>query len=99
VTDNERRFIDRRAGGTYLAAASRRGRLRLVARAHLKTKPEVGIRFATPPADLEQERTCDVVPTIARELGSEKVMFEAASPELFGWYIKNHGPEVSLPGR
>jgi phosphosulfolactate synthase (CoM biosynthesis protein A) len=23
-------------------------------------------------------------------------MFEAADPEVFGWYIKNYGPEVNL---
>ena len=34
----------------------------------------------------------DVVAAIARELGLEKVMFEAADPEVFGWYIKNYGP-------
>jgi phosphosulfolactate synthase (CoM biosynthesis protein A) len=38
----------------------------------------------------------DVVATVARELGLEKVMFEAADPEVFGWYIKNYGPEVNL---
>jgi phosphosulfolactate synthase (CoM biosynthesis protein A) len=38
----------------------------------------------------------DVVATVARELGIEKVMFEAADPEVFGWYIKNYGPEVNL---
>jgi len=38
----------------------------------------------------------DVVATIARELGLQKVMFEAADPEVFGWYIKNYGPEVNL---
>ncbi len=38
----------------------------------------------------------DVVATIARELGLGKVMFEAADPEVFGWYIKNYGPEVNL---
>jgi len=32
----------------------------------------------------------------ARELGLEKVMFEAADPEVFGWYVKNYGPEVNL---
>jgi len=37
-----------------------------------------------------------VVATIARELGLEQVMFEAADPEVFGWYIKNYGPEVNL---
>ena len=38
----------------------------------------------------------DAVATIARELGLEHVMFEAADPEVFGWYIKNYGPEVNL---
>ncbi len=31
-----------------------------------------------------------------RELGTEKLMFEAADPEVFAWYIKNYGPEVNL---
>jgi phosphosulfolactate synthase (CoM biosynthesis protein A) len=38
----------------------------------------------------------DVVAHLARELGLERVMFEAADPEAFGWYIKNYGPEVNL---
>ena len=38
----------------------------------------------------------DVVATIARELGLEQVMFEAADPEVFAWYVKNYGPEVNL---
>ena len=38
----------------------------------------------------------DVAARIARELGLEKVMFEAADPEVFGWYVKNYGPEVNL---
>jgi len=29
-------------------------------------------------------------------LGLEQVMFEAADPEVFGWYIKHYGPEVNL---
>jgi hypothetical protein len=29
-------------------------------------------------------------------LGPEKVMFEAADPEVFAWYIKNYGAEVNL---
>jgi phosphosulfolactate synthase (CoM biosynthesis protein A) len=29
-------------------------------------------------------------------LGVEKVMFEAADPEVFAWYIKNYGPELNL---
>jgi phosphosulfolactate synthase (CoM biosynthesis protein A) len=38
----------------------------------------------------------DVVAKIVRELGLENVMFEAADPEVFAWYIKNYGPEVNL---
>jgi phosphosulfolactate synthase (CoM biosynthesis protein A) len=38
----------------------------------------------------------DVVATIASEVGIERVMFEAADPEVFAWYIKNYGPEVNL---
>jgi phosphosulfolactate synthase (CoM biosynthesis protein A) len=30
------------------------------------------------------------------ELGAEKLMFEAADPEVFAWYVKNYGPEVNL---
>ena len=32
----------------------------------------------------------------ASALGLEHVMFEAADPPVFGWYIKNFGPEVNL---
>ena len=38
----------------------------------------------------------DVVARIVQELGLENVMFEAADPEVFGWYIKSFGPEVNL---
>jgi phosphosulfolactate synthase (CoM biosynthesis protein A) len=38
----------------------------------------------------------DVVATVAHALGLEKLMFEAADPEVFAWYIKNYGPEVNL---
>jgi phosphosulfolactate synthase (CoM biosynthesis protein A) len=38
----------------------------------------------------------DVVSEIVAALGIERVMFEAADPEVFGWYIKNYGPEVNL---
>ncbi len=38
----------------------------------------------------------DAVARIISELGLEKVMFEAADPEVFAWYIKNYGPEVNL---
>lgn len=38
----------------------------------------------------------DVPAKIIEALGLGKVMFEAADPEVFGWYIKNYGPEVNL---
>ena len=38
----------------------------------------------------------DAVAQIVRALGLEHVMFEAADPEVFTWYIKNYGPEVNL---
>jgi phosphosulfolactate synthase (CoM biosynthesis protein A) len=38
----------------------------------------------------------DVPWQFASALGLEHVMFEAAEPAVFGWYIKNFGPEVNL---
>lgn len=43
-----------------------------------------------------RNRRTDVVARIVNELGLEKVMFEAADPEVFGWYVKNFGPDVNL---
>ena len=38
----------------------------------------------------------NAVSKIINSLGLEKLMFEAADPEVFSWYIKNYGPEVNL---
>lgn len=38
----------------------------------------------------------DAVAAIIDALGLEKVMFEAADPDVFNWYLKNYGPEVNL---
>jgi phosphosulfolactate synthase (CoM biosynthesis protein A) len=38
----------------------------------------------------------DVVTQIVSELGIEHVMFEAADPDVFAWYVKSYGPEVNL---
>jgi phosphosulfolactate synthase (CoM biosynthesis protein A) len=38
----------------------------------------------------------DVASRFANELGIENIMFEAADPEVFSWYVKNFGPEVNL---
>lgn len=43
-----------------------------------------------------REWRTDVVSEIADRLGLENVMFEAADPPVFEWYIKNYGPEVNL---
>jgi phosphosulfolactate synthase (CoM biosynthesis protein A) len=37
-----------------------------------------------------------VAAQFARELGIDKVMFEAADPEVFSLYVKSYGPEVNL---
>ena len=38
----------------------------------------------------------DVPAKMVNALGLDKVMFEAAEPEVFAWYLKNYGPEVNL---
>lgn len=38
----------------------------------------------------------DVIARVAGALGLDRVMFEAADPAVFEWYIKNYGPEVNL---
>lgn len=45
--------------------------------------------------NVERPRT-DIVSKLANALGPENLMFEAADPEVFGWYVKNYGPEVNL---
>ncbi len=38
----------------------------------------------------------NVVEEIADGLGLARVMFEAAEPDVFGWYVKTFGPDVNL---
>lgn len=38
----------------------------------------------------------DLVVRIAGELGTDRVMFEAADPAVFTWYVKTFGPDVNL---
>jgi phosphosulfolactate synthase (CoM biosynthesis protein A) len=38
----------------------------------------------------------DAVAQIVDAVGLEQLMFEAADPEVFSWYIKSYGPEVNL---
>jgi len=66
-----------------------------------------GRRFLDAGADLlmiesegitEQVKTwrTDVIARVADALGLERVMFEAADPAVFTWYIKNYGADVNL---
>jgi phosphosulfolactate synthase (CoM biosynthesis protein A) len=43
-----------------------------------------------------RERRADVAARFAAELGLDNVMFEAADPAVFDWYVKTYGPEVNL---
>ncbi|HKJ46533.1 MAG TPA: phosphosulfolactate synthase [Balneolales bacterium] len=45
--------------------------------------------------NIEPWRT-DVPARFINELGLEKLMFEAADPDVFAWYIKNYGAEVNV---
>jgi phosphosulfolactate synthase (CoM biosynthesis protein A) len=38
----------------------------------------------------------DVPAKFIDEIGMEKLMFEAADPDVFAWYIKNYGADVNL---
>jgi phosphosulfolactate synthase (CoM biosynthesis protein A) len=43
-----------------------------------------------------REWRTDVISELVLGLGTEKVMFEAADPDVFSSYIKDYGPEVNL---
>lgn len=45
--------------------------------------------------NVAQWRT-DVIQQILRELPADKVMFEAADPKVFNWYIREFGSHVNL---
>ncbi|CAI9085656.1 phosphosulfolactate synthase [Candidatus Methylacidiphilum fumarolicum] len=38
----------------------------------------------------------EIIAEFIDQLGLETLMFEAADPEVFSWYIKDYGPEVNL---
>jgi phosphosulfolactate synthase (CoM biosynthesis protein A) len=38
----------------------------------------------------------DVPPRFAAAVGLEKLMFEAADPEVFSWYVQTFGPDVNV---
>lgn len=79
------------AEGTQdVGAAIRLGQRHLDAGAYLIMVESEGIT-----ENVRSWRT-DAAATIAGTLGLDQVMFEAADPQVFGWYVKNYGPEVNL---
>lgn len=72
------------------ALAIRRAKRYLEAGAHLIMIESEGIT--------ERVKTwrTDVAAKIVNELGLDKVMFEAADPEVFSFYVKTFGPSVNL---
>jgi phosphosulfolactate synthase (CoM biosynthesis protein A) len=77
-------------GTRHVELAIQLARRYLEAGAHLLMIESEGIT-----ENVRQWRT-DVVGRLVDELGLEKLMFEAADPEVFAWYVKNYGPEVNL---
>jgi phosphosulfolactate synthase (CoM biosynthesis protein A) len=77
-------------GTRDIGAAVRLARRHLDAGAHLIMIESEGITESV------TEWRTDAVATIINELGIERVMFEAADPAVFEWYVKNYGPEVNL---
>jgi phosphosulfolactate synthase (CoM biosynthesis protein A) len=45
--------------------------------------------------NVRQWRT-DAIDRLVDALGVEKLMFEAADPEVFSWYVRSYGPDVNL---
>jgi phosphosulfolactate synthase (CoM biosynthesis protein A) len=45
--------------------------------------------------NVEAPRT-DVIARVVDGLGLEEVMFEAADPAVFAWYVKTYGPDINL---
>ena len=77
-------------GTRHVELAIQLARRYLEAGAHLIMIESEGIT-----ENVRQWRT-DVVARLVDEFGLEKLMFEAADPEVFAWYVKNYGPEVNL---
>jgi phosphosulfolactate synthase (CoM biosynthesis protein A) len=67
-----------------------------LARRHLEAGAElIMIESEGITENVRQPRT-DVIAQLADELGLDRLVFEAAEPAVFGWYVKTFGPEVNL---
>jgi hypothetical protein len=93
VREHVRAFVG--APRPTLIGAGQRSALRSTSRGVPLTLGRTGIESEAN-TEAVTTRSKNVVAAIARELGLEKVMFAAADPEVFGWYVNNYGPEVNL---
>jgi len=57
---------------------------------------EQGFAHPALAAYFDRLMTRSSVARVVDALGLEHVMFEAADPEVFAWYVKSYGPEVNL---
>jgi phosphosulfolactate synthase (CoM biosynthesis protein A) len=80
----------RRAGTGSVTAAIARARRALEAGADTIILESEGVTES-----VDEWRT-DVPPAFADAIGLERMMFEAAEPAVFEWYVKHMGPEVNL---
>jgi phosphosulfolactate synthase (CoM biosynthesis protein A) len=67
-----------------------------LARRHLEAGAELVMIESEGITEQVREWRTDVVARVVAELGLDYVMFEAAEPEVFSWYVKTYGPEVNL---
>jgi phosphosulfolactate synthase (CoM biosynthesis protein A) len=90
------------AGGTSsveeLAAEGTADPWWAVAKAHAALKAGADLIMLESEGVTEQVTTwkTDVPALFIREIGLDRVMFEASDPAVFGWYVKNYGAEVNL---
>ena len=78
------------AGGASSIEAIELAKRHLDAGAHMLMIESEGI------TEQVREWRTDVVAQNVSELGLEQVMFEAADPDVFSWYVKNYGIDVNL---
>ena len=67
-----------------------------LARRHLEAGAQMIMIESEGITEQVREWRTDVVARIVSELGLEQVMFEAAEPDVFSWYVKNYGVDVNL---
>ena len=82
---------DLEAEGTRVVASAIR-----LARRHLDAGAELIMVESEGITENVLSRRTDAIARLADALGLEKLMFEAADPDVFDWYVKTYGPEVNL---